>query len=101
MTHYSISAYHIEALSFIFSVLLVRRFIFKKISLYSRVLADFYKFHWTFKINATLTIGNRFLEVQISLIWVVAICRQKSYYCGSQLKGGILQQPEYLSSIIC
>ena len=35
------------------------------------VLADFYKFHWTFKVYATLTMRNRFLGVQFSLIWVV------------------------------
>ena len=44
---------------------------FKKFYLYSRVLAEFYKFHWTSKICATLTMRNRFLGVQISLIWVV------------------------------
>ena len=35
------------------------------------VLAAFYKFHWTSKVYATLTMGNRFLGVQISIIWVV------------------------------
>ena len=54
-----------------FSILLVRIFLLKKIYLYSRVLADFYKFHWTSKVYATLTMRNRFLGVQISLIWVV------------------------------
>ena len=38
---------------------------------YSRVLADFYKFHWTSEVYATLDMKNRFLGVQISLIWVV------------------------------
>ena len=29
------------------------------------------KFHWTSKLYATLIMGNRFLGVQISIIWVV------------------------------
>ena len=57
------NAYQIEALSFIFSVLLVRTFPLKYFYLYSCVLADFYKFHWTSMVYATLTMRNRFIRV--------------------------------------
>ena len=39
--------------------------ILKKFYLFSGILAAFYKFHWTSKVYATLTTGNRFLGVQI------------------------------------
>ena len=32
---------------------------------------SFYKFYWTSKLYATLIMGNRFLRVLISIIWVV------------------------------
>ena len=48
-----------------------KNILFKTIYLYSRVLADFCKFHWTSNVYATLTMRNRFLGVQISSIWVV------------------------------
>ena len=48
-----------------FSVLLVRTILLKMFYQYSRVLADFYKFHWISEVYA------RFLGVQILLIWVV------------------------------
>ena len=43
----------------------------KNSTLVFSLLAAFYKFHWTSKVYATLTMGNRFLGVQISIIWVV------------------------------
>ena len=48
-----------------FSILLVRTFLLKNFYLYSRVLADFYKFHWTSKYMQPLpweigSLGCRF-----------------------------------------
>ena len=48
--------------------MLVTTIILKKIYLFFGVLATF---HWTSKLYATLIMGNRFLGVQISIIWVV------------------------------
>ena len=43
----------------------------KKFYLVFSLLADFYKFRWTSEVYATLTMGNRFLGMQISIVWVV------------------------------
>ena len=53
------------------SVLVVRTILLKTFYQYSHVLADFHKFHWTSEVYATLTMRNRFLGVQMSLLWVV------------------------------
>ena len=47
--------------------------------LYSRVLADFYKFHWTSTIYATLTMRNRFLRAGADFINLGCIYRQNSH----------------------
>ena len=57
--------------TFILSILLLTTIILKKFYLCFGVLAAFYTFHWTSKVYATLTMKNRFLGVQISIIWVV------------------------------
>ena len=66
------NAHQIEVFSFFLSILLVTTiFFFLNSTFYFGVLAAFYKFHWTSNVYATLTMGNRFLGVQISIIWVV------------------------------
>ena len=55
------NAHQVEALSFFFSDLL------KKFYLFFGILAAFYKFHWSSKLYATLIMGYRFLGVQISI----------------------------------
>ena len=62
------NGHQIEAVSFFFSILLVRTIL---CACLFGVLAAFYKLHCSCKVYATLIMGNRFLGVQISIIWVV------------------------------
>ena len=64
------NGHQIEAFSFFFSIVLVRTIL---CACLFGVLAAFYKFHCSCKVHvcATLIMGNRFLGVQISIIWVV------------------------------
>ena len=82
-----IYVHQIEALSFFFSILLVRTIILKIFYLFFGVLAAFYKFHWISKAYATLTMGNRFLGVQISIIWVVFAVKSHTAVATTKISG--------------
>ena len=59
----------------------------------------FDEFHWTSKVYATLTMGNRFLGMQISIIWVVFSIKQ-SHYCGNQLNAQDIATKCHSSTVI-
>ena len=59
--------------------------------LYSRVLADLYKFHLTSKVYATLTMRKGSLGCKLDWFGLYLTSKQ-SHYCGSQIKAGILQE---------